>query len=207
MSYCDNGIKVMKYVGDSTDIKVDLAMEYFTKTGIDIFNEKSQFFNDKCQNYDLDMDITLQDRREDIYQNVSFCEDNCAYIGMNYTLLTADCSCDANILQINDEKEEDEKNDESLSMNNLVKSFTSSLLSFNYDVIKCFNLVFDPKLLKSNKGFFTNIAMIGVQIGILIFFFIKKISSIRVFMINLINVNPPKKKDIQLEIILLIYLI
>ena len=195
LSYCDN-IKVMKYLGNSKDIKVDLAIEYFNKIGIDIFNEKSPFFNDKCKDYDLDIDITLADRRKDIYQNVSFCEDNCVYIGMNYKLLAPVCSCRANILQYYDEKEENEKkeHDEKLSMNNVVKSFTSQLLSFNYDVIKCYNLVFDPKLLKSNKGFFTNIAMIGVQIGILIFFFIKKISSIRVFMINLINVNPPKKK-------------
>ena len=70
---------------------------------------------------------------------------------MNYTLLTAECSCDANILEYNDEKEEND--DENLSMNNLVKSFTSSLLSFNFDVIKCHNLVFDPELLKKIKDF------------------------------------------------------
>ncbi len=192
MSYCDNDIKVMKYVGDSEDIKHDLGMEYFTKYDVDIFDEKSPFFNDKCQKYDLDVDIILLDRREDIYQNVSFCEDNCVYMGMNYTLLTAECSCDANILEYDDEKEENEQ-DEKLSMNNLVKSFTSELLSFNFDVVKCYHLVFDPILLKKNQGFYTNIAMIGVQIGILTFFFIKKLSPIKVFMINLSNANPPKK--------------
>ena len=60
MSYCDNGIKVMKYVGDSTEIKVDLAMEYFTKTGIDIFDEKSPFFNDKCQKYEIEEKIFIK---------------------------------------------------------------------------------------------------------------------------------------------------
>ena len=36
--------------------------------------------------------------------------------------------------------------------------------------------------------------MIGVQTGILVFFFIKNVSSIKAFMINLSNANPIKKK-------------
>ena len=60
MSYCENGIKVMKYVGDSKDINLDLAMEYYIKYGVDIFDEKSPFFNDKCQKYEIEEKIFIK---------------------------------------------------------------------------------------------------------------------------------------------------
>ena len=88
MSYCNNEMKVMKYTGDSEEIKIDTAMDYAEK-GIDVFNPKDDFFNDKCQSYDQDVDIILKERRDDFYENVSFYEDNCIFNDMNYTLVTA----------------------------------------------------------------------------------------------------------------------
>jgi hypothetical protein len=88
----------------------------------------------------------------------------------------------------NDNDDEDEK----VTLNNLVSSFTSEIFASNIDIIKCYNLVFEPNLLKNNKGFFTFVAIISVQIGILIFFFVKKITPIKVFMENLNNSKPTK---------------
>ena len=44
----------------------------FADKGIDIFNASDDFFNDKCKYYDINLDITIQDRREDIFQDVIF---------------------------------------------------------------------------------------------------------------------------------------
>ena len=204
MSYCNNDIKIFKYVGDSEEIKIDIAKDYAEK-GINVFDPEDKFFNDKCQKHDLDIDIILKDRREDLFQNVSFCEDNCIFSGMNYTLVTAICSCPGDVLQeddSNNNNDEKDKDNENLNLNNLINSFTSELFNFNFDIIKCSNLVFDPKLLKNNKGFYTFTAMIGVQIGVFIFFMLKKISSIENLMLKISkenNSNPPKLRRIKIK--------
>ena len=190
MSLCNNDIIVFKYIEDKENIIMDKAREYAEK-GVDIYNPEDPFFNDKCHKIDIDMDITIKDRREDIFENVSFCEDNCKYNGMDYVLNAAICSCDAEMLQ--DDNDNDNHNDEKLNVNNMIKAFTSELLSFNFDVMKCINLVFDNKILIKNIGFYTYIIMIITQICILVFFLLKKITPIRVFIVNIINSNPQRK--------------
>ena len=194
MSYCQNDIKVMKYIGDNNEININTA-EDFAEKGVDVFNASDEFFNDKCKYYDHDVDIIIKDRREDIFQNVNFCGDKCAYNGMNYSLNIAICSCDSTSLQ-----EDDEENDEKLNLHNFANSFKSEIFSFNYDVIKCFNLVYNLKILKNNVGFYTNIAFVGLQIGALVYFLLKKIKPIQSFMIKFEenkfkgdNSNPPPK--------------
>ena len=71
MSYYNNDIKVLKYIGDEEKINMNNAREFADK-GIDIFNASDDFFNDKCKYYDINLDITIQDRREDIFQDVIF---------------------------------------------------------------------------------------------------------------------------------------
>ena len=205
MSHCENDIVIMKYFGDLNTIKIDQAKEYAEK-GIDVFNPLDDFFNEKCKYYGIDKDITLKDKRDDIYQDVDFCGDNCKNGGFDYSLNIVNCSCDSNSLQDNIENIDKDK-DEKVSLNNVAKSFKSGLLSFNYDVIKCFNLVIDPSILKKNIGFYSNIIFIGIQIGMIGYFFNKKLTPIKTFMLTFEskiikedNPTPPKilrnnKKD------------
>ena len=99
LSICED-IKVMKYIGDVEELDIQSAMNLASK-GIDVFNPTDDYFNDICKNYDNNdgKDIIIQDRRTDIYQNVSFCQKGCEYDGMNYELMTANCICDSNSLQ------------------------------------------------------------------------------------------------------------
>ena len=62
---------------------------------------------------------------------------------MNYSSKIAVCSCNSCSLQI-----DNEENDEKFNINNLANSFMSEIFSFNYDVIKCINLVLNLKILK-----------------------------------------------------------
>ena len=203
MSYCNNAITVMKYVGDVEDIDINTAMGYSEK-GIDVFNTQDDFFNERCHHYDSDTDIILGDRRNDLFQNVSFCGDECLYSGMDYNLMIAKCSCDPRNIQdvdINLEIIDDIR--KGITLNDLANSFKSELFSFNFDVIKCYNLVFDLNILKKNIGFFSNIIMIGLQIIFLIFFLVKRLKPIRNYMLvfepfdpRIDPPNPPKLEQI-----------
>ena len=147
----------MKYLGDvKEELNLDSAQS-LSNQGIDVFNAQDSFFNDLCHKFDNGdgKDIILTDRRNELYQNVSFCEDGCSYSSMDYVLLTAICNCDSNTLQgeknaTNDNKEQSE----ALNFNTITKSFISNLLDFNIEVIYCYNLVFDLKRLSKNIGFF-----------------------------------------------------
>ena len=207
MSYCNNEITVMKYVGDVDNIDLNTAMDYADQ-GIDVFNAQDSFFNDRCHHFKSDQDVILGDRREDFYQNVSFCDEGCTYNGMDFTYMIAKCSCDAGSMQ--DENvnldELDPEAKKGITLNDLANSFTSDLFSFNIDVIKCYNLVFDLEILRQNQGFFSFVVMIGLQIIFLIYFSIKKLKPIRNYMLvfepfnpNIDPPNPPKGNNSKKE--------
>ena len=203
LSVCKSEIKVMKYIGDAEDLDIQTAMD-FAEQGIDVFNTKDEFFNDKCHpfNNKNGTDIILSDRRDDLYQNATFCQDGCIYNGMNYQLMIANCLCDSSVLQGSKEKENKEDNDNSkLSLSNLANTFTDNLLDFNFDVIKCYNLVFNAEILIKNIGFFSMFTMLCLQIVFFIIFLIKRLKPIRNFMYifepfdpNIDPLNPPKKE-------------
>ena len=202
MSVCDNEITVMKFVGDVEEIDVNTAMGY-AEQGIDVFNAQDSFFNDRCSPFNSDKDVILSDRRDDYFQNVSFCDEGCVYNGMDFNLMIAKCSCDAGGMQEDDliSNEVDNENKKGITLNDLANSFTSDIFSFNFDVIKCYNLVFDSNILKKNKGFFSFVTMIGLQIILLSYFFIKGLKPIKNYMLvfepfnpRTDPPNPPKKR-------------
>ena len=207
LTICKTEIKIMKYIGDEEGIDIPTAME-FAEQGIDVFNAKDNFFNDICHPFNSKdgTDIVLSDRRKDIYQNVSFCQDGCSYNGMNYDLMTANCICDATILQ--GISSEDNENNEKLSLSNIANSFTQSLLDFNFNVITCYNLVFMPIILKNNYGFFSMFAFILLQLFLFFIFLRKRLKPIRYFMYvfepfepKIESLNPPPKTKKKIRII------
>jgi len=189
LSVCKEDIKVMKYIGDvAEELNIQSAMDLAEK-GIDVFNAADAFFNDLCHQYDSSdgKDIILDDRRTDIYKNATFCEDGCTYKGMDYDLMVANCICDSSILQTeekNDTNKEDKKEkSESVNFKSVTKSFISNLLSFNFEVKRCYNLAINTKILLHNIGFYCLSSMFILQ---MIFFFIyltKKLKSIKNFML------------------------
>ena len=86
------------------------------------------------------------------------CQKGCKYNGINYTYFAANCICNSSFLENNFDKnnittEENDK-DEKLNFSVLKESFITNLFDFNINVIYCYNLVFNLKLLKNNIGFF-----------------------------------------------------
>ena len=157
LSVCKEDIKVMKYIGDVTEeLEIQSAMDLSDK-GIDVFNPEDDFFNDICLQYDNSdgKDIILNDRRNEFYQDASFCEVGCIYKGINYNLKAANCICDSSLLQEeenNIENTDNEKNKEKFK--NITKSFLTSLFDFNFDVLRCYNLGLNIKIYKTCKDRF-----------------------------------------------------
>ena len=181
LSVCKEDIKVMKYLGDIEELDINSA-KILSEQGLDVFNLNDKFFNDICHNFNsLDgKDIILTDRRKDIFQNATFCQNGCTYVGMNFSLMTANCICKSNSLQENENgKNENNKEIDSINYKDLADSFISNLLNFNFKVLRCHNLVFDKKILFNNIGFYCLFLMFFLQIIFLLIYLIKKLKSLK----------------------------
>ena len=195
LSICKQDIKIMKYLGDAKELDIDSAMD-LANQGIDVFNANNAFFNDICQEFDNSngKDIIIQDRRTDIYKNATFCEVGCSYSGMNYDLKIANCICDPSLLQSNSDNNTNidniNKEEENNTFKALTKSFIANLFDFNFDLFKCYNLVFNLNIFISNIGLYCMASMIFLQIIFLIIFLIKRLNPLKRFMLIFNNYNP-----------------
>ena len=191
LSVCKEDITIMKYIGDVEELDMESAMGLADK-GIDVFNAADGFFNDICHPFDNPdgIDIIITDRRNDIYQNASFCQDGCTYTGVNYDLMAANCICDSSYLQ-NDEKNKtsNEEQKEIVNFKSITKSFISNLLDFNYQVIYCYNLVLNSKIIFKNIGFYSMSSMFFLQCVFLLIYIAKKLKSLKNYMIIFKNKN------------------
>ena len=125
LSVCKEDIKVMKYIGDVKELDIQTAKS-LSSQGIDVFNASDEFFNDLCHKYNNEdgKDIIIDDRRKDIYQNATFCQNGCTYSGMDYELMTANCICDSSVLQESPNVTKEIKTDSTnINFNTLAKSF------------------------------------------------------------------------------------
>ena len=157
LSVCKEDIKVMKYIGDIKKLDFQSAMS-LSKQGIDVFDASNEFFNDICQPYDSPdgKDIIINDRRKDIYKNATFCQYGCTYLGMNYNLMVANCKCDSSVLKGEESNLTliDKFKADTDSFKSLTSSFISYLTQFNYQVIKCYNLALNIKIMLYKYGIF-----------------------------------------------------
>ena len=114
--------------------------------------------------------------------------------GINYDLMAANCMCDSNYLQFdyNNEMIEESKDYELVNFKTITKSFISNLLDFNIEVIYCYNLAFDKKILIKNIGFYSLALMFLLQTIFMFMYIIKKLKTIKTFMLFL-NINNKNK--------------
>ena len=186
LSVCNEGIKVMKFIGDADKLDIDSA-KILSEQGIDVFNPTDDFFNDICHSYDNTdgKDIIINDRRNDIFQNATFCQNGCTYTGINYNLMAANCICDSNFLQ---EEENNTTNTnlitEISNFKTITKAFLENLFSFNFNVLKCYNLALSIKILIYNIGFYCMSSMFILQTIFFFIYLIKKLKPLKKFMLK-----------------------
>ena len=170
LSLCENvNIQVIYSIKNKSlvDFDKDKAI-YFKQSGIDIFNINDSFFNDICEPYsESDDDLILEDRIKDIYQNYSLCEEGCAYDKIDLEMLTITCECKVkgNISAI-------------IKPIHLEHSEGSST---NFDIIKCYNLVFSLKGKLNNICFWIFSILVFAHVPILIYYFIKGVKPVKVY--------------------------
>ena len=176
-SLCEN-IDIEKPISNPELLDL-ISAEDLSGKGIDVFNPNDSFFNNFCQPFTTNngTDVPLKDRRNDFYQNISFCEKDCVYDHIDYSKMTVVCNCDP------EEEIESINNAKPLSFNNMKNAFTSKLFTWNYIVVKCYNLVFNWKILKKNYGCWVMVVIICLTIIFTIIFFRKGITPIRNFLI------------------------
>ena len=158
-SYCnDLNVKISHPIVNQSGINLNISKDLYEKYKIDVYRTNDSFFNNFCMNYtsDKNTDLTLGQRRNIYFQNVSFCDSNCTYIEVNYTNNMAICAC---------EVKDGIMNDDLLKGGNDImpsKSFTyDNTISFlNYKVFKCYNEVFNIDRLKKNIGNYISISII-----------------------------------------------
>lgn len=129
---------------------------------VDVYNASDPFFNDVCTSYydnSSDSDVTIKDRQNDIYQNVSLCADGCSYSSINYTSNTIKCVCRKG------------KND---TKNTFKKeTFYTPLVSSNIIIVKCYNYFTSFRYIKFNIGFWVFLFIIVITIILMILFSIR----------------------------------
>ena len=167
---------------DNIDIE---SAEKFASQGIDVFNIEDPFFNDICFPYESEYgtDVTLSDRVENYYQNVSFCDENCNYEGVNYTTNEAICSCNV---------QEDLL--DNLLDNKLTGEVYEIVKSLNINVMKCYDSIFKFDNLIKNYGGWIMSGFLGGQIAMTVIFSRTGLNSIKEYILDFIKSNPPKKK-------------
>ena len=194
LSVCKEDINVMKYVGDVEKLDIQTAKDLVEK-GIDVFNLEDSFFQDLCQSYDNPdgKDIILKDRQTYIYQNVTFCQDGCTYMGMDYNLNAANCKCNSSYLQSKEKNEtnnnDNEEQTEKVNLKTITKTFISSLEDFNFKVLKCNNLVTDMKILAKNIGFNFLSSMLVLELLFFVIFMTKGLKPLKQYIFSFINNN------------------
>ena len=144
--------------------------------------------------------MILTDRKEDFFQNVTFCQDGCDYTGMNYSLMVANCLCDSHSLEIkekNNSESINKKQNPPINFNSIKDHILVNLFEFNIDVMKCYNLVFNLKILIHNYGFYSMSIMFISQLIFLCIFFIKRLKPLELFMLKF---NQRKSKNIIISI-------
>ena len=194
LSVCQEDIKIMKYIGPDDNLNINKA-KILSNQGIDIFNSEDDFFNDICHPYDdpNGKDIIINDRRNEIYQNVTFCQNGCSYLGINTNFTVVNCLCNPRFLLIEESNKTNiNSRKEKINFKNIKKAFIENLFNFNLKILKCYNLVLNKKFLIHNIGFYCMSSMFVLQIIFFVIYLIKKLKPIIIFMLKF-----KIKKDIK----------
>ena len=127
---------------------------------IELYNITHPFYNDICYLFtsDVGTDMTLNDRRNEYYINISLCENNCSLIKIidRDTNPRAVCNCDIKYDLIFDNKKGLKDNITSYSVQNS-KSFICISSTFNYN-------------LKKNGNFWLFVIILIIQIYLLVIY-------------------------------------
>ena len=150
------------------------SIVFLTDQKIDVFDSSSAFYTDLCYEFDspTDRDITLEDRLETFYPNVSLCDSGCQSKGVNLTTMKAICSCTFNDISKAGIVSDIEY------LNEIFEIISSS----NIMVLKCMKYMF-KRFSSSVGGYLMIFCIIIVAICGLVFYF-RDLENLKKYIIN-----------------------
>ena len=174
-------ITVLVPMNNTEGVNITQAKE-LAEIGVDVYNSSDPFFNDICFEYTAKngKDVTLEDRRKNYYQNVSFCEEGCEYMGVNLETEEANCSCQVKtdfLAEILD--------------NPITGDFLELINTANFEVIVCYQKVFDFSYWINNIGGWMIMAMIIIQLVFMFIYIHMGLMPIKIYLLQFLKVNPP----------------
>ena len=195
LSYCEDlDLKINYTIKNSSFLDID-TISQFTNMGVNVFNINDNFFNDICYMYENSTtDYILKDRRKEIYQNYSMCDNNCEYLQIDLDEMIFSCNCKV--------KTELSYEIETISFSDAVEA---TFKDSNIDVIKCYKLVFNFSNKGRNIGFWIMLIVVIIHIPCIVYYFFNNEKTISKYVFNEMkknnyisteNNNPPliKKK-------------
>ena len=169
-------VNIQIYYAIKEDMLINIDVETINSLknkGVDVFNINDSFFWDVCQPYSSDIgnDLILEDRIKDLYQNYSLCEEGCTYndLSMENMTVLCDCKIKENITTVVSEINLDK-----------IKYETTS----NFDIIKCYDIIFKFKLKITNIGFWIFTILLILHFPLIFYYFYTGVEPVYNFVIN-----------------------
>ena len=154
LNECENSNIIMN-VPIKLDPEIEKMYDLLYKSGYNLFNDESKFYNDICATYTTEngTDILLYDRRNDIYQltiNISLCQEGCKFEEYDSNTKKAKCNCprNTNTNELNNLNLSNIKFDK----NEMLDRFKEVIDNSNFRVLKCYKLLFKFNLFIKNIG-------------------------------------------------------
>ena len=143
MSLCHD-MKIKTYSSYYPSEESLTKIKQLSESGYDLYDINSEFYQDICASFTTEngTDILLSDRKNDFYENVSLCENDCDYKGYDLEKKRVQCECPVKEELIVEEGEN----------KNILENFFDGSNFSNIKLLKCFKLVFSAKGQKNNKG-------------------------------------------------------
>ena len=196
LSICSD-LKINIQLPAKLDEFIISQIEELLKYGYNLLNKFDKFYNDICAIFTsiVNTDMILSDRREKYYKDFDYyCENNCKFSSFNLTNKRVICQCPVKE-EINYEMQVIKFNTTDLSSYFSIKTYA------NLACLKCYKLAFSKKGQYKNYGSYLIILLIIIYIVIMILFYYKyqiKIQKvINSALIDIYNINNPKKKHLQ----------
>ena len=177
-------INIIKTITDNDNIDYDKAKE-MQNQGVNVFDLNDEFFTSICYEYKTKngLDVPLKDRVKDYYQNVT-CDNGCSLNEVNLKNKVINCSCSVS---------KNDDNDNNIFDNKVTGEIYELIADANFEVLECYNEVFQFKFWKKNIGNFTILTLLFINTIFLIVYIINGLYDTRCYLYQFMKLNPPKK--------------
>ena len=156
--------------------KTKIIRDDLKKSNFDIFNKNDPFYNDICTPYTTlnKTDIILYDRKIFyLNNNDTICQSNCEFANYSDDKEYLECICNV----INEDIEPENKI--KFNAKKIYQSFYEVLKYSNYEIVKCYKLIFDINIFKSNKGTIVVLVLFSFYFCFLVVAIFKGVSPLR----------------------------